>query len=172
MSHGQLFIVWIGAMKDQDVNELDTSNLASMLRERRGSLSLRQAAEAAGVSFSTFTRVEAGSQPDLVSFTKLCTWLGVSASDFFRPAAPRQISNVEEVVNRLRDDPALSPGAAEQMANMIRELYSVLAKPIEKPTTVSCHLRAASMLRPGVPSRLSAMLVDIEASLKKRADEL
>jgi transcriptional regulator with XRE-family HTH domain len=159
-------------MKYQNSNDLDTSNLAKMLKERRGSLSLRQAALDAGVSFSTFTRVESGSQPDLVSFTKLCTWLGVSASDFFKPAIVRQISKVEEIVRQLRDDPALSSSASDQIANMVRELYSVLANPTEKPKGISCHLRAASMLRPGVSARLSEMLVDIESRLKDRANGL
>ena len=74
------------------MERLDLTQLGSMLRERRGKLSLRQAAAEAGVSFSTFTRIEAGAQPDLTSFTLLCAWLGVSPGQFFMPTALREVA--------------------------------------------------------------------------------
>jgi transcriptional regulator with XRE-family HTH domain len=50
--------------------QLDVAALASALRERRllHRQSIRQAAAEAGVSFSTWSRVEDGAQPDLSSF--------------------------------------------------------------------------------------------------------
>jgi transcriptional regulator with XRE-family HTH domain len=156
-------------MGEQIHETLDLSNLARMLKERRGSLSLRQAAAEAGVSFSTFTRVEAGSQPDIVSFTKLCAWLGVSPSEFFTSITVRQMSRVEDIVHQVRTDPTLSKGSAEHIANMIRQLYSVLSKPRELKQDNLRVIRAASMLRPGTPARFRALIVDLEAALVERS---
>ena len=44
-------------MSNEEVQSLDTNRLAGLLKDRRGKLSLRQAAAEADVSFSTFTRV-------------------------------------------------------------------------------------------------------------------
>src|SRR5687767_5930015 len=56
-----------GGAPEREGAQLDTAGLAEQLRERRreSRQSVRQAAAEAGVSFMTFSRVEAGSQPDL-----------------------------------------------------------------------------------------------------------
>jgi len=146
----------------------DTTGLGQLLRERRGSLSLRQAAAEADVSFSTFARVEDGSQPDLVSFTKLCAWLGLSPSQFFSPVATRRQDPVEIAVSHLHADPRLKPDHADKIATMLRSMYEALAEPLMDRPAVACHLRAASTLRPGVSERLSGMLQSMDAELRKR----
>src|SRR5437879_3294507 len=105
------------------VEGLDLARLGEMLRERRGKLSLRQAAAEAGVSFSTFTRVEAGAQPDLTSFTLLCAWLGVSPGQFFAPVAQRQVAPIDEAIAHLAGDPRLGPDAASKIAAVLRNIY-------------------------------------------------
>lgn len=151
-----------------NVERLDVSQLSAMLRERRGKLSLRQAAAEAGVSFSTFTRVEAGAQPDLTSFTLLCAWLGVSPGEFFMPLAEREVAPIDEAIAHLASDPRLEPDAASQIADVLRKMYAVLAKEPTQRQVIACHLRAASMLRPGVPHRLNSILGEMHEKLIAR----
>lgn len=151
------------------VERFDTTGLGQMLRERRGALSLRQAAAEAGVSFSTFARVEDGSQPDLVSFTKLCAWLGLPPSQFFSPVATRRQNPVEVAVAHLHADPRLRPDHADKIAAMLRSMYEALAEPLMiNGPAIACHLRAASTLRPGVAERLSGMLQSLDTELRAR----
>jgi transcriptional regulator with XRE-family HTH domain len=159
-------------MSEQQNNTLNTANLGVLLKERRGSLSLRQAAAEAGISFSTFARVEGGSQPDLVTFTKLCSWLGVNPSDFFTPRPIRKMSNVEQIVAQLRNDPLLSEGAGEHISNLLRDLYSVMAKPQGEPDEVTVQMQSHSMFRPGVSKKLGALLADLEIAVQARANEI
>jgi len=145
---------------------LDLAQLGAMLRDRRGKLSLRQAAAEAGVSFSTFSRIESGAQPDLTSFTLLCAWLGVSPGQFFLTVAERELDPLDEAIAHLSADPRLEPDAATRIADMLRSMYDALAtQPIQRPV-VACHLRAASVLRPGVPQRLNALLGGMHIKLE------
>lgn len=150
--------------------DLDISELGRLIRQKRADqeLSIRHAAEQARVSFSTVSRVEAGGQPDLATFTSLCAWLGVDPSRFFAPTTRRTQTPLDEAIEHLVTDPALSPDAAERIASVVRDLYSALAKqapaPAAKPLTL--HLRAASVMRPGVPERLASLLRDMREALE------
>lgn len=139
-----------------------------MLRDRRGRLSLRQAAAMAGVSFSTFSRVEAGSHPDLTSFTLLCAWLGVPPSQFFTPVVARETDPLDEAIAHLRADPRLQPGAASKIAEVLQGMYSALATSETPQPVTACHLRAASVMRPGVPERLNELLKQMQHKLTAR----
>jgi transcriptional regulator with XRE-family HTH domain len=140
-----------------------------IVRAHRGERSMRQAAAEAGVSLSTMSRVEAGSLPDLASFTALCAWAGVSPSRFFTPIAERQDTPVEVAIAHLSADPRLSPEHASSIASVIRQMYDALAATTESaPSLVACHLRAASTHRPGVPVRLGSILVDLHQALEDR----
>ena len=151
-----------------EVELLDVAELGRMLRERRGDLSLRKAAEQAKVSFSTFARVEDGAHPDLASFTRLCAWLKVSPSLFFKPVQAREISPFEQALRHLKTDPQLSPGAAEAISAVMRDLYAKLAQEIPPSRElVACHLRAKATLRPGVPQRLAGLLTDMHSELTR-----
>ncbi len=150
------------------VERLDIAQLGALLRERRGKLSLRKAAEDAGVSFSTFTRIEAGAQPDLTSFTLLCAWLGVSPGEFFTPVTVREVTPIDEAIAHLASDPRLEPEAARKIADFLRSMYDGLAKAPTQRQVVACHLRAASVLRPGVPHRLNSLLVEMHEKLAAR----
>ncbi|UJA10988.1 Helix-turn-helix domain protein [Streptomyces collinus] len=130
--------------------------------------SLRQAAVEAGVSFSTLTRVEAGAQPDLATFTRLCAWLGVSPSRFFTPTATRQMSPLDQAITHLHADPRLTDDAANKISSVLRDLYDALAKEaVPGVPALACHLRAASVLRPGVPQRLADLLTDMNTELER-----
>lgn len=153
---------------------IEASELGRLLRQARldQGLSLRQAAEAAGVSFSTLSRVEAGAHPDLTSFLKLTAWLGVSPELFLRPTATKQeVGSLEVVAHHLMTDPGLSPEAAQQIVTVVREMYRALAanrqQALAPPLTL--HLRAASIMRPGVPERLASILKQMDAALRRRS---
>jgi transcriptional regulator with XRE-family HTH domain len=149
----------------QGAERLDLAQLGALLRDRRGKLSLRQAAAEAGVSFSTLSRIESGAQPDLTSFTLLCAWLGVSPGQFFLTVAERELDPLDEAIAHLSADPRLEPDAAIRIADMLRSMYDVLARQPTQRQVVACHLRAASVLRPGVPQRLNALLGDMHTKL-------
>lgn len=150
--------------------QLDVTELGRMVRERRGSTSLRAAANEAGVSFSTLSRVEAGAQPDLASFAQLCAWLGVPPSRFFGPVAVREVQPLELAISHLRHDPSLDAAAKSSISTVLTEMYKSLARqtPSHSPL-VACHLRAASIMRPGVPKRLASLLKDMHTELERQA---
>ena len=151
-----------------EVEQLDLQALGAMIRERRGSVSLRQAAGEVGVSFSTLTRAENGAQPDLASYSKICAWLGVPPSRFFTTVAERDLDPLEQAITHLRQDPRLTDEAASSIAGMLKQMYSALAKEnVPQRPMVACHLRAAPVMRPGVPHRLSTMLTKMHTGLER-----
>lgn len=156
--------------EDEHPERLDIAQLGEMLRDRRGPLSIRQAAQEAEISYSTFSRVEAGSHPDLATFTALCAWLGVSPSRFFTPVIEREVSPLDEAITHLRADPRLTADAAGKISSVLKDLYAALARDIEAPRVVACHLRASSVMRPGVPARLASVLKDMHDELERRVD--
>jgi transcriptional regulator with XRE-family HTH domain len=159
-------------MDEPPVRETERLHLAEfgqMLRQRRGTLSIRQAAADAGISFSTFSRVEAGAHPDLATFTRLCAWLRVPAARFFVPVTERQTTPLDEAIAHLRTDPRLSPQARAKLTSVLTDLYGALATDEHRTRpVVACHLRAASVMRPGVPHRLAALLTDMHDELERR----
>jgi transcriptional regulator with XRE-family HTH domain len=149
---------------------LDIGRLARMLRERRGSLSIRHAAAEAGVSFSTLSRVEAGSQPDMASYTALCAWLGVSPGLFFMQVPERDLSPLEHAITHLQADPRLTADAAGKISSVLRDLYDALAADAPSAEAVACHLRAVTIMRPGVAPRLASALRDMRSALEARVE--
>lgn len=155
----------------QETERLDLAEFGRMLRERRGTLSIRQAAADAGVSFSTFSRVEAGAHPDLATFTRLCSWLRVPAARFFNPVTERRMTPLDEAVTHLRTDPRLTPEAASTLTSVLTDMYNTLARDLPQPrTAIACHLRAASVMRPGVPHRLASLLTDMRDELERQVE--
>ena len=148
------------AAEKPTVSHLNSEALAEALREWRQSagLSIRKAADAADVSFMTLSRVEAGGQPDLATFLRLCAWLRMPPETFFITGAPRDTATPEVVATHLLADPRLEREAASRIASVVRDMYAALASEPQIPVTVTCHLRAAATLRPGVPERLGRLL--------------
>lgn len=157
---------------------LDLTQLGAMLREHRGKLSLRQAAAEAGVSFSTFTRIKAGPQPDLTSFTLLCAWLGVSPGLFFMPVALRGVAPIDEAIAHLAADPRLQPDAASnsKVADMLRSMYDALSQGTRTaagscpppPRCFSAPPRSSAAAEAGVPQRLKSLLGERHDELAAR----
>lgn len=155
---------------DSQTEILEIGELGRLVRERREGhrQSVRQAAREADVSFATMSRVEDGNQPDFVTFMKLCAWLGRPPSSFFRPVAERPTDHLEHALGHLTADPRLSADAADRIASVVRDLYAALAQPPEHETVMDMHLRAAPVMRPGVPERLVGILTDMRQALVDR----
>jgi len=144
------------------------STLAGLVRAKRQEegLSVRGAAEAAGVSFSTISRVESEHQPDLANFLNICAWLGVDASRFAGSGPTRREAALENAIRHLSADPRLSAEASQKITRMVRDMYEALAAP-EITSVVAAHLRAATVLRPGVPERLASLVRDMHRQLER-----
>ena len=140
-------------------------DLAKLLRDRRATkgFGLRAAAEEAGVSFNTLSRVERGHVPDIETFSRLARWVGRSPADFLKPESVTSDSTPEFIEARLRGDTALSSDAAEAIAGIVKELYDRLARPAEVATAF--HLRAASTFRPEASALFSELLVEMHQAL-------
>lgn len=52
-------------------------------KRHRENLTMRQLAELTGISASTLSRIEAGHNPDIVTFGQLCEWLRYDPDKFF-----------------------------------------------------------------------------------------
>lgn len=56
-------------------------NLSGMIRMKRGSASLREAAFDSGIHFATLSRVERGANFDVATLLRLCKWLECSPNE-------------------------------------------------------------------------------------------
>lgn len=140
--------------------------LAPRLVARRAELklSVREAAAEAKVPPATYSRVENGRMPDLETFRRLVTWLGVPPETFFEPAVAT--SNTPAVIaEHLHADPALPPEAAEKIASLVADLYTSLAK---RDQRVAVHLRAARTFNPLALQKLTTLLDDLQQGLERR----
>jgi transcriptional regulator with XRE-family HTH domain len=61
---------------------LRLSELAELVREKRGISGVRAAAAEVEISAATFSRIENGHMPDLETFAKICKWLEVDPTAY------------------------------------------------------------------------------------------
>jgi hypothetical protein len=92
----------------------------------------------------------------------------MSPGAFFRPVTERQVAPIDEAIAHLTADPRLEPDAASKIVDVLRNMYDVLAQAPAQRQVVACHLRAASVLRPGVPERLNSLLSQMHEQLEAR----
>lgn len=144
---------------------IDADELCARVRTHRQGrgLSLRAAADEAGVPFNTLARVEKGDLPDLANFGRLMTWLGIEPSKFFRSTGRTRTDNTTDAIRAtLRRDPYLTPEAAAQIADIVSNLYSTLASP---SGGVDLHLRAHTTFTPAAARQLSTLLEEMRQTL-------
>lgn len=105
--------------------QFDIAKLSALLQTKRGQRGLRDiASDIGGISASTLSRIEQGNIPDLETFVRLTSWLGVSADEFLiGQSRPRQKSGAELCEAHLRADRTLPPDAVDALARMIRFAY-------------------------------------------------
>ena len=150
-------------LSEEVLNLDELGPLLASERKRRG-LSIRDAAEEAGVPFNTFARVERGHLPDLAKFKRLVEWAGADVSRFFE-RRERTETTPEIIAARLRSDPNLSPESAAHISGLVTDLYKALARPAH---VTAAHLRTARALRPEVANKTGLLLADLEAALRER----
>ena len=117
---------------------IDAAEFASRLREKRlaKGLSLRQAAQEAGVSATTFSRVERGDHlPDRENLLQLANWVGLTLEQVASTPADHNVvthgpgeSTVEAVALHLRADKDLDPKDAQILMDVFRVAYENLRK--------------------------------------------
>ena len=84
LTHALRFCARKGAQLPEEPLQIEQLGALVAGRREKDGLNLREAAELAGVSFNTLSRVERGHTPDLNSFRKIVDWLGVPADRFGR----------------------------------------------------------------------------------------
>lgn len=103
------------------------SSLGAMVRDKRGSRTLRDVAEEIRIGPATLMRVENGRLPDLTTFGKICNWLDVEPGNFLgferkeSSAAPPQTDQPTPVLvaAHLRADQTPQPETVRALAQMI-----------------------------------------------------
>lgn len=143
---------------------IDIDVLKERVRRHRDNLglSLRAAADQSGVPFNTLARVEKGHLPDLANFRRIVDWLGLDPGQFFQPVMIRTETTPEIIAHHLTRDPNLTDGAAQQIASLVRELYSSLAK---IPRDIKVSLRAAHTFKPEASRLLGELLTEMQDKL-------
>ncbi len=147
-----------------ELNELGRHVLAE--RERRR-MSLRDAASDIGIPFNTLARVEKGHVPDLPKFKRLVEWCGADINQFFE-LQEKSAATTDLIAEHLQSDRNLPPGAAEQIARIVNDLYQALAQPKE---VSAVHLRAAKTFRPDASRALGLLLNDLHNALLKESKD-
>jgi transcriptional regulator with XRE-family HTH domain len=117
---------------------IDAAEFASRVHEKRlaRGLSLRQAAQEAGISPTTFSRVERGDHlPDRENLLLLANWAGVTLEQVSTDRTEHDViihssgeSTVEAVALHLRADKDLDPKDAQILMEVFRVAYENLRK--------------------------------------------
>jgi len=112
---------------------LDAEHLVTRVKSRRRGLglSLRDAADAIGVSAATLSRIESGGRlPGRDTLLRIAHWLGVRLDLSEPPRSRRQgvstappLTTVEAVELRVRTDRDLAPADAEALTEIFRIAY-------------------------------------------------
>lgn len=113
-------------------SEIDLTKFSGLLAKKRAARTLRELADEIGdVSASTLSRIEKGNVPDLVTFMRICRWLGVSPQDFLTDdqsaSQPAVTSTSDVVCAHLRADRTLPPDTAKALVTMIQLAYRDIA---------------------------------------------
>jgi transcriptional regulator with XRE-family HTH domain len=110
------------------VAQAKLGSLGNDVRKHRENKTLRDAARTIGISPATLMRVEAGRVPDVETYGKLCTWLGVDPGSYLgiKPASAKQPLTTGEaspthvvVSAHFKADRLPDPDTVKALANMI-----------------------------------------------------
>jgi DNA-binding Xre family transcriptional regulator len=111
--------------------KLSMSSLGPLIREKRGTKGIREAAGEIGISSATLSRIENGKLPDLETFSKICKWIKINPNEVLGCNIPDTIgvtSGHGEVVHaHLRADKNLDQTVAKALADMILAAQSMIS---------------------------------------------
>jgi len=107
---------------------LTLEQLGPLIQKKRGNRGLREVAAEMKISAATLSRVEAGKQPDLGSFTKICLWLGVDPGEVlgFKPSTSQAVASQDDHVVMLAHFKAgktMSPKTAQHLGALILAIH-------------------------------------------------
>ncbi len=123
---------------------IELEKLAAHLRTKRGDRGLRAVSEEiGGVSASTLSRIEQGGAPDLPTFMRICSWLGVSPDVFVesslglkrKSGTASEIRLPEAIEAQLRHDGVLPTTTVNAISEMIRIAYQAAEANPGKPNS-------------------------------------
>lgn len=99
------------------------STLGRLVREKRAERKMREVAVEIGISPATLLRIEAGRLPDISTFGRVCTWLGVDPGDFLGKTTPATSSHESksplQFSAHFRAERTPKPETIEALARMI-----------------------------------------------------
>jgi len=110
------------------VTEVSIQYVANALARKRGERGLREVAKAIGISPSTVSRIENGKMPDLVTFRRVCEWLGFDAAHLM--TGSRSIAGVSV---HFKKDQAIDPKTALALSELIIAAQKQLKRDVEFP---------------------------------------
>ncbi|MCW5318677.1 helix-turn-helix domain-containing protein [Nostoc sp. KVJ3] len=109
---------------------LTLEQLGPLIKKQRGSRGLRQVAAEMNISAATLSRVEAGKQPDLESFTKICAWLGINPGEFLgyteheeKETASKPSQNQTVMLAHFKAGKTMSPKTAQHLGELILAIH-------------------------------------------------
>ena len=116
--------------QEANVARVTLQNLGTIVREKRGERGLRAVAVEVGTSAPTLSRIESGKMPDLLTFGKICRWLGEDPASLLGvPRHPRGDQGPMMAAAHLKADREVVPATARALANAIIRAQRRLADP-------------------------------------------
>lgn len=111
--------------------KLSLTNLGTAVKDKRGNRGIREIAAEMEISSATLSRVENGKIPDLKTFSKICRWLKVDASDILgcrvMPGSEKGAKEATVAVH-LRADKDLDKDTLSALTEMILRARAMIAE--------------------------------------------
>jgi transcriptional regulator with XRE-family HTH domain len=106
--------------------------LSLKIRQKRGGMGIRAAAEKIGISPATLSRVEAGKQPDLKSFRLICKWLNIDPGLALgmQPGSGLPTDSGVPLQAHFRTSKTMGAQTAQHLANLILAVQEATKKGI------------------------------------------
>ena len=111
--------------------KLSLTSLGTTLKERRKGRGIREVAAEMEISSATLSRVENGKIPDLKTFSKICRWLQVDASDILGCKVmpdPEKGAKEATIAVHLRADKDLDKDTLTALTEMILRARTMIAE--------------------------------------------
>jgi len=93
--------------------------LSLKLKQKRGNRGIREVAEEIGIGHATLSRIESGKQPDMMTFIKICKWLGIDPNTILGFTDKQSPSPEAMPVAHFRAKKTMNPDTARHLAELI-----------------------------------------------------
>jgi transcriptional regulator with XRE-family HTH domain len=106
--------------------EIAIGVLADRLRAKRAGRGVRAVATEIGISPATYSRVENSNLPDLVTFRRLCEWVGIDPNEILGVKNTADSTALSASVH-FKSGKATSPEFATALSEMIQKAKAAMA---------------------------------------------